>query len=63
MRIRWYLLPSFLALVPLLLAAFPFQTALAQRTIQVPADAPTVQRGIDMANAGDIVNIAPGVYF
>lgn len=60
MRIRSYLLPSLLALVSPLPTAFPAQ---AQRTIQVPADAPTVQKGIDMANAGDTVNIAPGIYF
>jgi hypothetical protein len=35
----------------------------AQRTIQVPGDAPTVQQGINMANSGDTVNIAPGVYY
>jgi parallel beta-helix repeat protein len=42
--------------------AFPFSKAEAQRTIQVPGDAPTVQAGINMANTGDTVSIAPGTY-
>ncbi len=37
-------------------------TAKAQQVIEVPGDVPTVQAGIDLANNGDTVNIAPGVY-
>jgi Right handed beta helix region len=54
---------SYIALSVGLALVFPFHTAQAQRTIQVPADAPTVQKGIDIASTGDTVNIAPGVYF
>jgi Right handed beta helix region len=45
-----------------LLYGMLFPTAHAQQTIQVPADAPTVQAAINMANTGDTVNIAPGTY-
>ena len=34
----------------------------AQKTIQVPGDASTVQAAIDIANNGDTVNIAPATY-
>jgi parallel beta-helix repeat protein len=45
-----------------LLSAIFFSTAHAQQTIQVPGDAATIQAGINMANSGDTVNIAPGTY-
>ena len=32
------------------------------RTIRVPADQPTIQAGVDAADAGDMVLVAPGVY-
>ena len=32
------------------------------RVVEVPADAPTIQAGVDRARAGDLVLIAPGVY-
>jgi parallel beta-helix repeat protein len=41
---------------------FVGHAAQAQRIIQVPGNAPTVQAGINMANAGDTVSIAPGTY-
>jgi hypothetical protein len=64
MKLRVFAGSSYIAFsVGIALLVFLLQTAQAQRTIQVPADAPTVQKGIDMANAGDTVNIAPGVYF
>jgi hypothetical protein len=37
-------------------------TACAQQIIQVPGNASTVQAGINLANNGDTVNIAPGLY-
>jgi parallel beta-helix repeat protein len=54
-------LPS-LKLFIALISCFLIPLANAQRTIHIPADAPTVQAGIDLANAGDTVSISPGTY-
>ncbi len=32
-------------------------------TINVPADAPTIQAGVDKAKPGDLVLVAPGIYY
>lgn len=37
-------------------------SAAAGRTIEVPADAKTIQKAVDKAKAGDLVLVAPGVY-
>src|SRR6266700_1042933 len=38
------------------------QTANAQNTINVPADQPTIQAAITLAQSGDTVLVAPGTY-
>jgi hypothetical protein len=47
--------------VPLATLLFTANSSSAA-TIRVPADAPTIQAGIDAAAAGDSVLVAPGTY-
>lgn len=37
--------------------------ALAQNTIKVPTDQPTIQAAINAAHTGDTILVAPGTYF
>jgi hypothetical protein len=52
----------FLVASAALTACLPFSTALAQATIHVPSQAPSIQSAIDQAVSGDTVLVAPGTY-
>ena len=59
-----YTIPHcFYAALGLLLIFSFVPAALAQQTIHVPADQPTIQAGINAANNGDTVLVSPGIYF
>ncbi len=47
----------------LLFAACFFSSVSLAATINVPADQPTIQAGVNAAAAGDLVLLAPGLYF
>jgi hypothetical protein len=40
-----------------------FVGAVSAATIRVPADQPTIQQAIDVANTGDLILVSPGTYF
>jgi hypothetical protein len=52
--------PVLIAVLVLLAIA---SSALAQQTIHIPADQPTIQAGINAASNGDTVLVAPGTYY
>jgi hypothetical protein len=53
---------SFRAAWAALLCLVGVSAAVAQQTIHVPADQPTIQAGINAASNGDIVLVSPGRY-
>ena len=58
-RVLWRYATLSLALA--LLCLIP--SALAQKTINIPADQPTIQAGINAASPGDTVLVAPNTYY
>ena len=55
--------PLLLAMIVAILLLTGTSALLAQSTIHVPADQPTIQAAIDAAQNGDTVLVAPGTYY
>ncbi len=49
-------------IIPILIILF-YSNFLSAQIINIPADYPTIQQGIDSANVGDTILVAPGTYY
>jgi hypothetical protein len=55
--------PARPVLIAVLVLLAIVSSAVAQQTIHIPADQPTIQAGINAASNGDTVLVAPGTYY